>query len=157
MLILVPIALFILSRAGGAFNSRVKATPAIRREKGYGDENGSCFGKEWKKKPVKTTSFRWEKEMFYWRWESINPNDVVQWQKLQNKKNYYKPRFQSLQLPITIFSTFSTLNKITQFWLVERSTINPKLYSVGVPINFPWKRRVRTIISGKLQRLCYDQ
>ena len=37
---------------------------------------------------------------------------------------------------------YSTLNKITQFWLVESSTINPKLYSVGVPIKFPWKRRV---------------
>ena len=39
--------------------------------------------------------------------------------------------------PITI--TYSTLNKITQFWLVESSTINPKLYSVGVPTKFPWK------------------
>ena len=37
--------------------------------------------------------------------------------------------------------SYSTLNKITQFWLVESSTINPKLYSVGVPIKFPWKRR----------------
>ena len=36
---------------------------------------------------------------------------------------------------------YSTLNKITQFWLVESSTINPKLYSVGVPIKFSWKRR----------------
>ena len=36
---------------------------------------------------------------------------------------------------------YSTLNKITQFGLVESSTINPKLYSVGVPIKFPWKRR----------------
>ena len=36
---------------------------------------------------------------------------------------------------------YRTLNKITQFWLVEGSTINPKLYSVGVPIKFPWKRR----------------
>ena len=52
---------------------------------------------------------------------------------------------------------YSTLNKITQFWLVEGSTINPKLYSVGVPINFPWKRSVRTIISGKFQLQCYDQ
>ena len=39
------------------------------------------------------------------------------------------------------YHTYSTLNKITQFWLVESSTINPKLYSVGVPIKFPWKRR----------------
>ena len=31
-------------------------------------------------------------------------------------------------------SPYSTLNKMTQFWLVESSTINPKLYSVGVPI-----------------------
>ena len=38
---------------------------------------------------------------------------------------------------------YSTLDKITQFSLVESSTINPKLYSVGVPIKFPWKRRVR--------------
>ena len=38
---------------------------------------------------------------------------------------------------------YSTLNKITQFWLVESSAINPKLYSVGVPIKFSWKRRVR--------------
>ena len=30
--------------------------------------------------------------------------------------------------------TYSTLNKITQFWLAESSTINSKLYSVGVPI-----------------------
>ena len=30
---------------------------------------------------------------------------------------------------------------MTQFWLVENSAINPKLYSVGVPIKFPWKRR----------------
>ena len=44
---------------------------------------------------------------------------------------------------------YSTLNKITQFWLVESSTINPKLYSVGVPFKFLWKRSVRTIISGK--------
>ena len=34
---------------------------------------------------------------------------------------------------------YSTLNKITQFWLVESNTINPKLYSVGVPIKFSWK------------------
>ena len=47
---------------------------------------------------------------------------------------------------------YSTINKITQFWLVESSTINPKLYSVGVPIKFPSKRSVRTIISGKFQR-----
>ena len=37
--------------------------------------------------------------------------------------------------------TCSTLNKITQFWLVESSTIYPKLYSEGVPIKFPWKWR----------------
>ena len=43
---------------------------------------------------------------------------------------------------------YSTLNKITQFLLVESNTINPKLYSVGVPIKFPWKRRV----SGKFER-----
>ena len=36
---------------------------------------------------------------------------------------------------------YGTLNKITQFWFVESSTINPKLYSVGVPIKFSWKRR----------------
>ena len=36
---------------------------------------------------------------------------------------------------------YSTLNKITQFWLVESSTINLKLYSVGVPIKVSWKRR----------------
>ena len=47
---------------------------------------------------------------------------------------------------------YSTLNKITQFLFVESSTVNPKLYSVGVPIKFPWKRTVRTIISGKFQR-----
>ena len=34
-------------------------------------------------------------------------------------------------------STYSTLNKTTRFWLVESSAINPKLYSVGVPIKFP--------------------
>ena len=39
--------------------------------------------------------------------------------------------------------TYSTLNNITQFLLVEGNTINPKLYSLGVPIKFPWKRRVR--------------
>ena len=39
------------------------------------------------------------------------------------------------------YSLYSTLNKITQFWLVESSTINPKLYSVGVLIKFPWKWR----------------
>ena len=39
------------------------------------------------------------------------------------------------------YRLYSTVNKITQFWLVESSTINPKLYSVGVPIKFPWKRR----------------
>ena len=44
---------------------------------------------------------------------------------------------------------YSTLNKITQFWLVESSTINPKLYSVGVPTKFPWKRR----LSGKFEPL----
>ena len=33
--------------------------------------------------------------------------------------------------------------KITQFWLVESSTINPNLYSVGVPIKFPWKQCIR--------------
>ena len=33
-----------------------------------------------------------------------------------------------------IINIYSTLNKITRFWLDERSTINPKLYSVGVPI-----------------------
>ena len=40
-------------------------------------------------------------------------------------------------------NNYSTLNKITQFWLVESSTINLKLklYSVGVAIKFPWKRR----------------
>ena len=43
---------------------------------------------------------------------------------------------------------YSTLNKITQFLLVESSTINPKLYSVGVPIKFPWKR----CVSGKFER-----
>ena len=37
--------------------------------------------------------------------------------------------------------SYSTPNKITQFWLVESNTINPKLYFVGVPIKFPWKRR----------------
>ena len=42
----------------------------------------------------------------------------------------------------TITLLYSTLDKITQFWLVESSTINPKLYSVGVPIKFPWKGRV---------------
>ena len=31
---------------------------------------------------------------------------------------------------------YSTLNKITGFWLDERSTINPKLYSPGVPMTF---------------------
>ena len=49
---------------------------------------------------------------------------------------------------ISIFHPFftllySTLYKITQFWLVESITINPKLYSVGVAVEFPWKRRVR--------------
>ena len=39
-------------------------------------------------------------------------------------------------------SLYSTVKKITKFWLVENSTINPKLYSVGVPIKFPWKRRI---------------
>ena len=47
---------------------------------------------------------------------------------------YFLPRY---------FPLYSTLNKITQFWLVESSTINPKLYSVRVPIKSPWKRRVR--------------
>ena len=46
------------------------------------------------------------------------------------------------------YSPYSTLSKITQFWLVENSTINPKVYSVGVPIKFLWKRRV----SGKFER-----
>ena len=41
----------------------------------------------------------------------------------------------------SFFYRYSALNKITQFRLVESSTINPKLYSVGVPIKFPWKRR----------------
>ena len=41
------------------------------------------------------------------------------------------------------WKVYSTLNKITQFRLVESSTINPKLYPLGVPIKFPWKRRVR--------------
>ena len=38
-------------------------------------------------------------------------------------------------------NVYSTRNKITQFWLIESSTINPKLYSVGVRIKFPSKRR----------------
>ena len=42
---------------------------------------------------------------------------------------------------IVYYYYYSTLNKITQFRLVKSSTINPKLYSVGVPIKFPWKRR----------------
>ena len=42
---------------------------------------------------------------------------------------------------LKLWALYSTLNKITQFWLVESCTINPKLYSVGVPIKFPWKRR----------------
>ena len=41
----------------------------------------------------------------------------------------------------SFYRFYSTLNKVIQFWLVESSTINPKLYSVGVPIKFPWKRR----------------
>ena len=44
-------------------------------------------------------------------------------------------------MTVTITWIYSTLNKITQFWLVESSTLNPKLYSVGVPIKFPWKQR----------------
>ena len=57
------------------------------------------------------------------------------------------------------FFIYSTLNKITQFWfgfwLVESSTINPKLYSVGVPIKFPWKRRnfVECTINNKSHAL----
>ena len=35
----------------------------------------------------------------------------------------------------TISLLYSTLNKIIQFSLVESSTINPKLHSVGVPID----------------------
>ena len=52
------------------------------------------------------------------------------------------------------FLLYSTLNKITQFWLIESSTINPKLYSVGVPIKFPWKRRnfVECTIDKKITR-----
>ena len=49
----------------------------------------------------------------------------------------------SLSVPDMIYNNclyYSTLNKITQFWLVESSTINPKLYSIGVPIKFPWKQ-----------------
>ena len=37
---------------------------------------------------------------------------------------------------LKLLSTYSTLNRITGFWLDERSTINPKLYSPGVPITF---------------------
>ena len=52
------------------------------------------------------------------------------------------------KFPHSYYFYYGTLNKITQFWLVESSTINPKLYSIGVPIKFPWKRRV----SGEFER-----
>jgi len=47
--------------------------------------------------------------------------------------------------------SYSALNKITRFWLDERSTINPKLYSVGVPITFLWQRRVSAAKRGKFE------
>ena len=49
-------------------------------------------------------------------------------------------QFVTTQYTTDFYIIYSTLNKITQFWLVESSTINPKLYSIGVPIKFPWKR-----------------
>ena len=51
-------------------------------------------------------------------------------------------------LSSVVSALISTLNKITQFRLVKSITINPKLYSVGVPIKCPCKRRV----SGKFER-----
>ena len=52
------------------------------------------------------------------------------------------------------YDIYSILNKLTQFWLVESSTINPKLYSVGVPIKFPWKQSnfVECTINKKVTR-----
>ena len=38
-----------------------------------------------------------------------------------------------------IFIVHST--KLLNFFFVESSTSNPKLFSVRVPIKFPWKRR----------------
>ena len=52
------------------------------------------------------------------------------------------------------FFNYSALNKINQFRLVESSTINPKLYSVGVLIKFPWIRRnfLECTINKKITR-----
>ena len=44
---------------------------------------------------------------------------------------------------------YSTLNKITQFWSVKSSTVNPKLYSVGVPIKFPFCSPVCTCLKAR--------
>ena len=55
------------------------------------------------------------------------------------KRQVHKWRF--WQHALSSYVYYSTLNKITQFWLVESNTINLKLYSVGVPNKFPWKRR----------------
>ena len=51
-------------------------------------------------------------------------------------------------MQLKIYIDYSTLNKITQFWLAKSSTINPKLYFVGVPIKFPWKQ----CIGSKFER-----
>ena len=54
----------------------------------------------------------------------------------------FMPSVDPSQTDLQGYNVYSTLNKITQFWLVESSTItDPKLYSVGLPIKFPWKRR----------------
>ena len=49
------------------------------------------------------------------------------------------PEFKKLLAKVKYFILYSTLNKITRFWLdetAERSTINLKLYSVGILVTF---------------------
>ena len=68
------------------------------------------------------------KGLFIWTNISTSTTSLLKGQSYNEGKENYLP--------------YSTLIKITQLWLVESSKINPKLYSVGVPIMFPWQRRV---------------
>ena len=74
---------------------------------------------------------------------SNRPQIMLKWGK--NKKVAHQPLGECVIASHmkSINFVYSTLNKITKFWLIASSTINPKLYSVGVPLKFPWKWCVR--------------
>ena len=46
----------------------------------------------------------------------------------------------------------TTLNRLTQFWLTESSTINPKYNSIGVSVKFTWQWHISRAIHCKMWR-----